>query len=336
MHQLGLEMAGVWKRAGHSATLELHGRRRALRRAPGLPGDAAGRPATGSAWWPTRACRTGSTWWRTRRPPTSAWARDAGMRYLAGYPLLVEARSMGVLAVGTRRPLTPGGARGAAAAGGRDRPAPGARGGAHGAHRERGAPPRGDGEPAGRPAGGGRARLHRVGERGGRAHLRLRAGELLGTAPERPDAGVHGPRLPGRPARGLQARPSARSPSGRAGGRTASCSPSSSAMYEFKGDPGRRFGGHIRDLSERREVERLKKEFVAVVSHELRTPLTSIRGSLSLLANGVLGELPGRGEGGGGDRRAQHGAPDAPHQRHPRPGAAGSRAACRCTCRSIR
>jgi signal transduction histidine kinase/CheY-like chemotaxis protein len=64
------------------------------------------------------------------------------------------------------------------------------------------------------------------------------------------------------------------------------------AMYEFETAAGRRFGGHIRDLSERREVERLKKEFVAVVSHELRTPLTSIRGSLSLLAGGMLGELP--------------------------------------------
>ena len=63
-------------------------------------------------------------------------------------------------------------------------------------------------------------------------------------------------------------------------------------MYEIKSDAGRSFGGHIRDLSERREVERLKKEFVAVVSHELRTPLTSVRGSLSLLANGALGELP--------------------------------------------
>jgi signal transduction histidine kinase len=63
-------------------------------------------------------------------------------------------------------------------------------------------------------------------------------------------------------------------------------------MYEIKNDSGRRFGGHIRDLSERREVERLKKEFVAVVSHELRTPLTSVRGSLGLLASGALGDLP--------------------------------------------
>jgi signal transduction histidine kinase len=43
---------------------------------------------------------------------------------------------------------------------------------------------------------------------------------------------------------------------------------------------------------DRRHVERLKDEIVSVVSHELRTPLTSIRGSLGLLAGGVVGELP--------------------------------------------
>jgi signal transduction histidine kinase len=45
-------------------------------------------------------------------------------------------------------------------------------------------------------------------------------------------------------------------------------------------------------LSEGREVERLKREIVSTVSHELRTPLASIRGSLGLLAGGVLGQLP--------------------------------------------
>ena len=48
----------------------------------------------------------------------------------------------------------------------------------------------------------------------------------------------------------------------------------------------------LTDVTERRAVERLKDEFVSVVSHELRTPLTSIRGSLGLLAGGVLGEVP--------------------------------------------
>ncbi|WBO23013.1 response regulator [Sphingomonas abietis] len=48
----------------------------------------------------------------------------------------------------------------------------------------------------------------------------------------------------------------------------------------------------IRDISERKEVERLKDEFVSTVSHELRTPLTSVVGALGLLRAGSVGELP--------------------------------------------
>jgi PAS domain S-box-containing protein len=48
----------------------------------------------------------------------------------------------------------------------------------------------------------------------------------------------------------------------------------------------------IRDISIRRQTERLKDEFVATVSHELRTPLTSISGSLGLLAGQWASTLP--------------------------------------------
>jgi PAS domain S-box-containing protein len=50
--------------------------------------------------------------------------------------------------------------------------------------------------------------------------------------------------------------------------------------------------GLSRDITARHEVERMKNEFVATVSHELHTPLTSIRGSLGLLAGGVVGHMP--------------------------------------------
>jgi len=48
----------------------------------------------------------------------------------------------------------------------------------------------------------------------------------------------------------------------------------------------------IVDLSPRREMERLRAEFISTVSHELRTPLTSISGSLGLLQTGAMGALP--------------------------------------------
>jgi PAS domain S-box-containing protein len=48
----------------------------------------------------------------------------------------------------------------------------------------------------------------------------------------------------------------------------------------------------LRDVTRRRELERLKDQFIAMVSHELRTPLTAILGSLGLVTSQAMGELP--------------------------------------------
>ena len=45
------------------------------------------------------------------------------------------------------------------------------------------------------------------------------------------------------------------------------------------------------ELRRLNEVQALKDDFVATVSHELRTPLTSILASLSLLEDGIVGEI---------------------------------------------
>ncbi|HYO72310.1 MAG TPA: response regulator, partial [Archangium sp.] len=58
------------------------------------------------------------------------------------------------------------------------------------------------------------------------------------------------------------------------------------------GEEGGMTLGLMRDVTELREVEALKRDFVSTVSHELRTPLTSIRGALGLLRGGVSGPLP--------------------------------------------
>ncbi|WP_044549355.1 ATP-binding response regulator [Mesorhizobium japonicum] len=47
-----------------------------------------------------------------------------------------------------------------------------------------------------------------------------------------------------------------------------------------------------REITEQKRNAQLKNDFISTVSHELRTPLTSIRGSLGLIAAGVVGELP--------------------------------------------
>ena len=47
----------------------------------------------------------------------------------------------------------------------------------------------------------------------------------------------------------------------------------------------------LREVTQERELDRLKDEFVATVSHELRTPLTSLMGFLEMVRDGEAGEL---------------------------------------------
>lgn len=53
--------------------------------------------------------------------------------------------------------------------------------------------------------------------------------------------------------------------------------------------------GIYRDIGARKEIERLKEQIPAIVCHELRTPLTALRGSLGLLAGGLMTARPERG-----------------------------------------
>ncbi|MBI4208345.1 MAG: response regulator [Deltaproteobacteria bacterium] len=47
----------------------------------------------------------------------------------------------------------------------------------------------------------------------------------------------------------------------------------------------------LRDITVRKEIERMKDEFIGTVSHELRTPLMIVKGAVSNLKDGIAGEL---------------------------------------------
>jgi PAS domain S-box-containing protein len=49
----------------------------------------------------------------------------------------------------------------------------------------------------------------------------------------------------------------------------------------------------LRDISERKKIERAKQRLLAIASHDLRTPLMSVSANLSSLAAGRFGELDG-------------------------------------------
>ncbi len=48
----------------------------------------------------------------------------------------------------------------------------------------------------------------------------------------------------------------------------------------------------LRDLSKRRQLERIRKDFISNVSHELRTPLASLRALVETLRDGALEDPP--------------------------------------------
>ena len=50
--------------------------------------------------------------------------------------------------------------------------------------------------------------------------------------------------------------------------------------------------GLVRDITARKQLDKMKSEFISTVSHELRTPLTSIKGSLGLVKSGTVGAIP--------------------------------------------
>ncbi len=68
----------------------------------------------------------------------------------------------------------------------------------------------------------------------------------------------------------------------------------SDAVGEERDDSGRawRLIGLQSDVTDQRQVDELKSQFVSTVSHELRTPLTSINGSITLLLNTMADGIP--------------------------------------------
>jgi PAS domain S-box-containing protein len=66
-------------------------------------------------------------------------------------------------------------------------------------------------------------------------------------------------------------------------------------LHDFEVSDKPCFLATVMDISERKEVERLRQEIIAMVSHDLATPLSSIQVTLNLLASQAAGPLNDRG-----------------------------------------
>lgn len=67
------------------------------------------------------------------------------------------------------------------------------------------------------------------------------------------------------------------------------------SVSETRTSDTRLFTGIIRDITERKQMDIMKDEFISTVNHELRTPLTSIQGSLGLLKARAFDKLDKKG-----------------------------------------
>lgn len=71
--------------------------------------------------------------------------------------------------------------------------------------------------------------------------------------------------------------------------------PAELQISKFSTQEGKHFLVTVQDITERHEMEKLKREFVSMVSHDLRTPLTAVQGTLDLLEEDAYGELTEQG-----------------------------------------
>jgi PAS domain S-box-containing protein len=51
----------------------------------------------------------------------------------------------------------------------------------------------------------------------------------------------------------------------------------------------------VHDITERKEIERMKQEFLSMVSHDMRSPLSSVELALSMIAEGCFGDIDDQG-----------------------------------------